>query len=157
MNPPNRRGRSISGGSTIARGKRGAGRNESPPQRAGNGVPSGARDAQITPQNTRQNNSTEEILEAREDAGGVVISVHAKPRASKTRVLGVTNGALEVALAAPPVDGAANEELVCALSDHFGIPRRRVTLVGGEASRHKRVRLEGLGKADLVAKAARRR
>lgn len=86
-----------------------------------------------------------------------MISVHAKPRASKTRVLGVTNGALEVALAAPPVDGAANEELVCALSDHFGIPKRRVTLVGGEASRHKRVRLEGLARADVVAKASRRR
>jgi uncharacterized protein (TIGR00251 family) len=92
-----------------------------------------------------------------EDGGGTVISVLAKPRASKTRVLGVARGALEVALAAPPVDGAANEELVCALSDHFGIPKRRVTVVGGETSRHKRVRLEGLGKADVVAKASRRR
>ncbi|HVW28331.1 MAG TPA: DUF167 domain-containing protein [Polyangiaceae bacterium] len=96
-------------------------------------------------------------LDMREDTTGTVIPVLAKPRASRTRVLGVENGVLEVALAAPPVDGAANEELVCALSDHFGIPKRRVSLVSGETSRHKRVRLEGLAKTDVVAKAARRR
>jgi uncharacterized protein (TIGR00251 family) len=127
------------------------------PQKPGNAVQAGERDAQITPQNTRQNNTGSEILDAHEDASGTVISVHAKPRSSKTRVLGVANGALEVALAAPPVDGAANEELACALSDHFGIPKRRVKLVGGDTSRHKRVRLEGLGRADVVAKASRRR
>jgi uncharacterized protein (TIGR00251 family) len=127
------------------------------PQRAPSGAPTGDRDGQITPQNTRQNNVDSDVLDAREDAGGTVISVRAKPRASKTRVLGVANGALEVALAAPPVEGAANEELACALSDHFGIPKRRVALVGGESSRNKRVRLEGLAKADVVAKASRRR
>lgn len=128
-----------------------------PPQNAGNAVHASKRDAQITPQNTRQNNTDRDVLDAREGAAGTVISVHAKPRASKTRVLGVANGALEVALAAPPVDGAANEELACALSEHFGIPKRRVTLVGGEAGRYKRVRLAGLGKVDVVAKASRRR
>ena len=114
-------------------------------------------DEPATHQNTWGKGPTGDVLELREDALGTVISVLAKPRASKTRVLGAEHGALEVALAAPPVDGAANEELVCALADHFGIPKRRVMLVAGETSRHKRVRLEGLAATDVVAKAPRRR
>ena len=101
-----------------------------------------------------------QLLELQEDDSGTVIAVFAKPRASKTRVLGVENGMLAVALAAPPVDGAANEELVCALAEHFSIPKRRVTLIAGDASRKKRVRLQGLTgeeAADVVAKAAGRR
>ena len=55
-------------------------------------------------------------------------------------------------LAAPPVDGKANEALVAFLAAVFDVPKRRVTLVHGETSRHKRVLVEGLS-----VEAARRR
>jgi uncharacterized protein (TIGR00251 family) len=90
-------------------------------------------------------------LELRSRDGAVELGVWAKPRASKSRLLGVRNGQLEVALAAPPVDGAANEELIRVLASHFGIPRSQVELVAGQAGRTKRVRLLGLAEPAVRA------
>ena len=75
---------------------------------------------------------------------GVTLSVRVKPRASKSRVLGVREGELEVAVAAPPVDGAANTELLRTLADHFDVPRGQVRILTGETGKHKTVRLSGL-------------
>ena len=72
------------------------------------------------------------------------IEVHAKPRAKKSRILGWKGSLLEVALAAPPVDGAANEELVRLLADVLGVPKRRIVLVRGEGARTKLVEVDGL-------------
>jgi uncharacterized protein (TIGR00251 family) len=74
-------------------------------------------------------------------------SVHVKPRASKTKVLGEKNGALEVAVAAPPVDGAANEELVRGLALHFAVAKSAVRLVKGDSSRTKLIEIVGLSEA----------
>lgn len=74
------------------------------------------------------------------DGEGAKLGVRVKPRASKSRVLGMKAGVLEVAVAAPPVDGAANEELLRTLAAHFAVPKSSVTLVSGHASKHKVVR-----------------
>lgn len=66
------------------------------------------------------------------------------PRAPCTRVDGERGGAILIRLAAPPVDGAANDALVAFLADVLAIPRRSISIVSGEKSRDKRVRLEGL-------------
>ena len=79
---------------------------------------------------------------------GVVLSVLAKPRASKSAVRGVRDGALEVAIAAPPVDGAANEELARLLADAFGVAKRDVTIERGESGRHKRVHVARISERD---------
>jgi uncharacterized protein YggU (UPF0235/DUF167 family) len=55
-------------------------------------------------------------------------------------------------LKAAPADGAANEALAQFLATTFGRPRGDITLVGGERSRHKRVRIEGLTEADFLAR-----
>ena len=55
--------------------------------------------------------------------------------------------AVLIRLAAPPVEGAANEALVAYLSDALGLPRRSVTIISGDTSRDKRVRIEGLDEA----------
>ena len=81
--------------------------------------------------------------------GAVRFEVHAKPRARSSRVAGVREGALVVPLAAPPVDGAANAELVATLAKALEIPRRDVVLVRGEGSRTKLVEVRGIG-ADEV-------
>lgn len=72
----------------------------------------------------------------------LVLTVHAQPGAKRTEVAGVHGDALRIRLAAPPVDGKANAELLRFLADAFGVPRRAVTLVRGEASRQKLVRIE---------------
>ena len=75
---------------------------------------------------------------------GVVIDVRVAPRASRSGLAGVRDGALLVRLHAPPVEGAANAELVNILAALLGVQRRAVTIVTGGRNRLKRVRVEGV-------------
>ena len=78
------------------------------------------------------------------------LTVHVQPRAKRSEVAGRHGDALKVRLAAPPVDGAANEELVRVLAAALGLPRRAVRIVGGLTARRKTVEIEGLsGEAAL--------
>lgn len=79
---------------------------------------------------------------------GVYIDVRVIPRAGKAGIAGTRNGALLVRLNAAPVDGAANAELIEVLSHALGVPRRSLTLVSGERSRGKRVRVVGVSADD---------
>ncbi len=79
------------------------------------------------------------------------IQVRVKPRASKSRIVGVREGALHVAIAAPPVDGAANLELVKTLAQSLGVAKSRVRLVSGQSGRDKVVAVEGLDEAEARA------
>jgi uncharacterized protein len=81
--------------------------------------------------------------------GSISFEVRAKPNAKRSAIAGVREGALEVRVAAPPVDGAANEELVAVLASALGIPRRDVQLVHGTTSRAKRVQVNGLGVEEI--------
>ena len=71
----------------------------------------------------------------------LVLTLHVQPGAKRTEVAGVHGDALKVRLAAPPVDGKANAALLRYLADAFGVPQRGVTLVRGEISRQKTVRV----------------
>ena len=75
--------------------------------------------------------------------------VYVQPRASRAKVQGVHDGALKVAITAPPVDGEANAALIKLLAKHFGVARSTVSLVAGERSRNKTVELRGITVADL--------
>lgn len=94
------------------------------------------------------------MLELTATGDGVRLAVFAKPRASRSRVLGVREGALEVAVAAPPVDGAANAELVKTVARALGVTKRQVSLVGGETSKHKRLVIAGVGVDEVRARLA---
>ena len=72
------------------------------------------------------------------------------PRAGRTGFAGLRDGALLVRLAAAPVDGAANDELVALLAKALRIPKRDVTIVSGERSRSKRVRVAGWDAARVI-------
>ena len=79
---------------------------------------------------------------ARDKNGAVILILHVQPGAKRTEVAGRHGDALKIRLAAPPVDGKANSELLRFLSDAFDVPLRNVTLVRGESSRQKIVRIE---------------
>lgn len=81
----------------------------------------------------------------------VRFGVHVQPRASKTEIVGVHGTALKVRLHAPPVDGAANEELITFLAGALGISRRAVRIVSGQSSRGKTVEVEGVSTASVHA------
>jgi uncharacterized protein (TIGR00251 family) len=76
--------------------------------------------------------------------GGVVIQVHASPRASKSQIQGLHGDALKIRLKAPPVDGKANETLIEFLAETLGLPQRQITLLAGHTSRQKRLSLQGI-------------
>jgi uncharacterized protein (TIGR00251 family) len=82
----------------------------------------------------------------RDHRGALVLTLHVQPGAARTEVAGLHGDAIKVRLAAPPVDGKANAELVRFLADAFGVPARQVTLVRGETSRQKVVRIESPAK-----------
>jgi uncharacterized protein (TIGR00251 family) len=81
--------------------------------------------------------------------GTVRVEVLAKPRAKASRVAAVRDGALVVQLASPPVDGAANADLVETLAAVLGVPKRDVVLVRGETARAKLVEVRGLSESDV--------
>jgi len=88
-------------------------------------------------------------LDLKSEAGEVTVRIHVKPRAQKSRIIGVRGGALDVAVAAAPVDGEANAELVQLLARTCGVSRSRVSIVSGLGGRSKLVRLQGLDEAEL--------
>jgi uncharacterized protein (TIGR00251 family) len=82
--------------------------------------------------------------------GGVVIDVRVIPRASKAGLAGTRDDALLVRLKAPPVEGAANDELIELIAGVLEVPRRSVRIVAGERARLKRVRVDGLSVTDAA-------
>ena len=80
-----------------------------------------------------------------------LLEVEVQPRASRTEVVGWREGRLRLRIAAPPVEGAANEALVAYLADRLDLPRRQVSLVAGATARLKRLRIDGVDRATLEA------
>ena len=66
------------------------------------------------------------------------------PRARKTECAGFRDDVLVVRVAAPPVEGAANDALIAFLASALHVPRRAVHIVGGDHGRRKRVAIEGV-------------
>lgn len=81
-------------------------------------------------------------VEPTPDGKASILPVRAQPGAGRTGALGSWNGMLKVAVAAAAEEGRANEALVRAIADLFGLRRSSVRLVSGERSRQKRFRLE---------------
>ncbi len=73
-----------------------------------------------------------------------IIALHCQPGAKKTEVQGEHDGRLKLRLAAPPVEGKANEALIQWLSKTLEIRRTNIELLAGDLSRLKRVRVQGL-------------
>ena len=80
------------------------------------------------------------------------LDVRVMPRAGRSGFGGLRDGALLVRLAAAPVDGAANDELITLLAKTLRIPRRAITIVSGERSRSKRIRIAGIDREQALAK-----
>jgi uncharacterized protein (TIGR00251 family) len=87
--------------------------------------------------------------------GGVTFEVRVQPRASRAAFVGLHGEAVKVALTAPPVDGAANGALLELVADVLGVPKRRVSLVRGEKSRQKVVRVADMSGAAVRTALAR--
>jgi len=85
---------------------------------------------------------------------GLVFSVRVIPRAARAGIAGTRGNALLVRLTAPPVEGAANEQLVEVLAKVLDVPKHAVTIIAGERNRLKRVQVRGVTE-ELVRAACR--
>ncbi|MDY0300565.1 MAG: DUF167 family protein [Trichlorobacter sp.] len=88
-------------------------------------------------------NSSEEKNWYKQQQDCLFIHAYVQPRASRSRICGLHNGELKLQLAAPPVDGAANDECRSFFARLCKVPRSAVSIVSGETSRHKRLQILG--------------
>ncbi len=81
-----------------------------------------------------------------------MLTVHVQPNASRTECVGAHGDALKIRLAARPLDGAANDELVRFIAERCSIPRKQVQIRSGMGTRLKRLCVKGVTAAVLVAR-----
>jgi uncharacterized protein (TIGR00251 family) len=79
----------------------------------------------------------------------ITLDVRVIPRARKTECAGFRDDVLVVRIAAPPVEGAANDALVEFFSSTLRVPRRAVRILSGERGRQKRVAIDGVTRQDI--------
>ena len=74
---------------------------------------------------------------------GIIITVKVIPRSSKKEIAGVVGNIVKVKLTAPPVEGAANEQLIELIAERFGVKKSSVAIVQGGSSKLKTVKITG--------------
>ena len=80
---------------------------------------------------------------------GATFAVKVQPRARKNAITGELDGALKLALTAPPVDGKANQACIEFFANLLKVPRSSVTIASGQSSRRKVIRVSGLTAAEI--------
>ena len=88
------------------------------------------------------------FLEAHKE--GVVLLVKVVPRASRSEFLGVLDGRIKIRIAAPPVDSAANEELIRLLARTLQCPKSQIRLLQGRTARTKNLLVRGATLVDVA-------
>jgi uncharacterized protein (TIGR00251 family) len=91
------------------------------------------------------------MIEIGEHAEGLVLPVRAQPNAKRPGLQGERNGALKVAVTAPPEDGRANKALIDVLREALGLKRGQLELLSGHTSHDKRFLVRGLTREELAA------
>jgi len=92
------------------------------------------------------------MIRTTEKAGGTEFEVLARPKAARNEVAGVHDGALKVAVTAPPEKGKANAAVVKLLAETLGASLSSIRIVAGETSRRKRVYVEGMSEEELLSR-----
>jgi len=81
---------------------------------------------------------------------GITFKVKVEPKSSRKGISGVVGDSLKVKVHAPPVGGAANDELIAILSKEFGIKKSDIQIVRGNSSRDKIVEIAGRDAVPLI-------
>jgi uncharacterized protein (TIGR00251 family) len=89
------------------------------------------------------------VIPVKDTTAGVTFSIRVHPRARKNAITGVIGDAIKLTLTAPPVEGKANEACVEFQAEFLNVPRASVTIVAGQSSRNKVVRVAGRTAAHL--------
>jgi uncharacterized protein (TIGR00251 family) len=90
-------------------------------------------------------------MDITEHAEGIVLTVRVRPGAKRSAVIGEHAGGIKIAVAAPPVDGKANEALIEFLREALQLKRSQLEIIRGDKSRQKHVLLRGVSR-EVVAR-----
>lgn len=90
------------------------------------------------------------MLEFSEKDDAIIFTAHVVPRASKSEIIGEYDGTLKIRLSAPPVDGAANAELIKLLSKTFGVSKSKVKIISGGNAKTKQIKIENISSEDFL-------
>ncbi len=90
------------------------------------------------------------MIQFTEKDGALIFNVNVVPRASKSEIVGEHDGALKVRIASPPIDGAANAELIKVLAKRFNVPKSAVKILGGQTSKTKQIKISGGKSTDFA-------
>lgn len=82
---------------------------------------------------------------------GTLVDITVQPRASKTEIIGLHDGAIRIRIAAPPVDGAANAAIIDLFSRILNVRKSAVEIASGATGRRKRVLVHGVSVGDVHA------
>ena len=85
-------------------------------------------------------------------ACAIEVALHVQPRARRNEITGIHNGALKLKVVAPPVEDAANRAVVQFFASLLKIPKSRLTIISGQKSRDKVLRIEGISQTDLLSR-----
>jgi uncharacterized protein (TIGR00251 family) len=80
----------------------------------------------------------------RRSKNGIILNVRVEPRSSRTMIAGTVGETLKVKLTSPPVDGAANKQLIEVLSDFFHVRKKAIRIISGKSARNKVVEISGI-------------
>jgi hypothetical protein len=89
------------------------------------------------------------MIAVRETGAGVTFQVKVQPRARRNAVVGQLGDALKIALTTPPVDGRANDACIEFFAELLKLPRSSITIVSGQSSRNKVIRVAGISVEEL--------
>jgi uncharacterized protein (TIGR00251 family) len=92
------------------------------------------------------------VVSLHETASGIAFAVKVQPRARRNAIVGELGDAVKVALTAPPVDGRANQACVDFFADLLKLQRSAITILSGESSRNKVIRVAGISAKALREK-----
>ncbi len=87
----------------------------------------------------------------RDSEGGAILTVRVQPNSSRTECVGLHGHAVKIRVAARPVDGAANEELIRFIADRCSTPRSHIQIQSGESARQKHLSVQGVTAEVLFA------
>ena len=90
------------------------------------------------------------MIQFSEDDRGITFAVRIVPRASSTEIAGDYEGGLRIRIAAPPVEGAANRELIRFLAKKLKVPQNAVEIISGTSSKNKIIRLKRVASTALA-------
>jgi hypothetical protein len=90
------------------------------------------------------------LIRLTEKNNALVFTVKVVPRASKSEIAGIFDGALKIRLASPPVDGAANAELIKLLSKTLGVSKSAIEILSGQTARTKQIKISGVNAKDFL-------